>query len=107
MAVADVITCADEEIVSGKPYELFDPEFTYKRKTVVNFTAKKLQVQLYQKGRRVYESPSVAEIKDYCKAQLDTIWDEVKRFENPHGYYVDLSKKLWDKKQELLMKSSV
>lgn len=107
MAVADVITCADEEIVSGKPYELFDPEFTYKRKTVVNFTAKKLQVQLYQKGKRVYESPSVAEIKDYCKAQLDTIWDEVKRFENPHGYYVDLSKKLWDKKQELLMKSSV
>lgn len=107
MAVADVITCADEEIVSGEPYELFDPEFTYKRKTVVNFTAKKLQVQLYQKGRRVYESPSVAEIKDYCKAQLDTIWDEVKRFENPHGYYVDLSKKLWDKKQELLMKSSV
>lgn len=107
MAVADVITCADEEIVSGEPYELFDPEFTYKRKTVVNFTAKKLQVQLYQKGRRVYESPSVAEIKDHCKAQLDTIWDEVKRFENPHGYYVDLSKKLWDKKQELLMKSSV
>lgn len=107
MAVADVITCADEEIVSGEPYELFDPEFTYKRKTVVNFTAKKLQVQLYQKGKRVYESPSVAEIKDYCKAQLDTIWDEVKRFENPHGYYVDLSKKLWDKKQELLMKSSV
>lgn len=107
MAVADVITCADEEIESGKPYELFDPEFTYKRKTVVNFTAKKLQVQLYQKGRRVYESPSVAEIKDYCKSQLDTIWDEVKRFENPHGYYVDLSKKLWDKKQELLMKSSV
>ena len=107
MAVADVITCADEEIVSGEPYELFDPEFTYKRKTVVNFTAKKLQVQLYKKGRRVYESPSVAEIKDYCKAQLDTIWDEVKRFENPHGYYVDLSKKLWDKKQELLMKSSV
>lgn len=107
MAVADVITCADEEIVSGEPYELFDPEFTYKRKTVVNFTAKKLQVQLYKKGKRVYESPSVAEIKDYCKAQLDTIWDEVKRFENPHGYYVDLSKKLWDKKQELLMKSSV
>ena len=107
MAVADVITCADEEIVSGEPYELFDPEFTYKRKTVVNFTAKKLLVQLYKKGKRVYESPSVAEIKDYCKAQLDTIWDEVKRFENPHGYYVDLSKKLWDKKQELLMKSSV
>ncbi len=107
MAVADVITCADEEIESGKPYELFDPEFTYKRKTVVNFTAKKLQVQLYKNGKRVYESPSVAEIKDYCKAQLDTIWDEVKRFENPHGYYVDLSKKLWDKKQELLMKSSV
>lgn len=107
MAVADVITCADEEIESGKPYELFDPEFTYKRKTVVNFTAKKLQVQLYKNGKRVYESPSVAEIKDYCKSQLDTIWDEVKRFENPHGYYVDLSKKLWDKKQELLMKSSV
>lgn len=107
MAVADVMTCADEEIESGKPYELFDPEFTYKRKTVVNFTAKKLQVRLYKNGRRIYESPSVAEIKEHCRAQLDTIWDEVKRFENPHKYYVDLSKKLWDKKQELLMKSSV
>lgn len=106
-AIADVITCADEEISSDEPYELFDPEHTYKRKTVINFTAKKLQVQLYNKGERVYESPSVSEIKDYCMAELETIWDEVKRFENPHRYYVDLSKKLWDKKQALLMKENI
>ena len=102
MAIADVITLADEVIDDTQPYVIFDPEFTYKRKTLTNFTAKKLQVQIFDKGRRVYDSPPLNEIRSYCKAQLDLIWDEVKRFENPHAYYVDLSEPLWKLKRELL-----
>ena len=57
---------------------------------------------IYQSGMCVYQSPTLSEIKDYCKDRLDTIWDEVKRFENPHEYYVDLSQKLWDIRYDLL-----
>ncbi|MGN0693225.1 MAG: nicotinate phosphoribosyltransferase [Oscillospiraceae bacterium] len=101
-AIADVITCAGEDIDDAKPYEIFDPEHPYKRKTVTDFTAKKLMVQVFDSGKCVYESPSVGEIREYCARQTDTLWDEVKRFEYPHEYYVDLSQKLWDKKNELL-----
>ncbi|MBQ2823573.1 MAG: nicotinate phosphoribosyltransferase [Oscillospiraceae bacterium] len=104
-AIADVLTCRDEIIDDTKPYEIFDPVHTYKRKTVTNFKAVKLMVQIFDKGECVYDSPSVSEIKDYCAAQLDTLWDELKRFEYPHKYYVDLSPKLWEKKQELLRKA--
>lgn len=103
-AIADVITLHDEVIDDSKPYEIFDPEHTWKRKTVTNFRAIPLQVQLFRGGEAVYESPSVEEIRAYCKTQLDTMWDEVLRFENPHTYYVDLSQKLWDMKQQLLLK---
>ncbi len=101
-AVADVITLADEVIDDTKPYTIFDPVQIYKRTTLTDFTAKKLRVQIFDKGKCVYESPSIEEIRDYCKQQLDLIWDEVKRFENPHLYYVDLSQKLWDLKQKML-----
>ena len=102
MALADVITLFDEEIDESKPYLLFDPEHIWKKKVVTNFTARRLPVQLFDKGKAVYASPSIHEIHSYCAAQVDTLWDEVKRFENPHLYYVDLSEKLWDIKHRLL-----
>jgi nicotinate phosphoribosyltransferase len=101
-AIADVLTLKDETIDDTKPYTIFHPVQTYKKKTLTNFTAKKLQVPIFIKGECVYESPNIEDIKQYCSDQLELIWDEVKRFENPHEYYVDLSKPLWDVKQKLL-----
>ena len=103
-AIADVLTLKDETIDDTKPYTIFHPVQTYKKKTLTNFTAKKLQVPIFIDGKCVYQSPNIEDIKKYCSDQLDLIWDEVKRFENPHEYYVDLSKPLWDVKQELLNK---
>lgn len=103
-AIADVLTVYDEEIDDSKPYEIFDPVYTWKRKKVTNFVAKKLQVQIFKGGELVYDLPSITEIKDYCKEQIDTLWDEVKRFKNPHEYHVDLSQKLWDVKKSLIEK---
>ena len=101
-AMADLITCYGEEIDDSKPITIFDPDHPYKKKTLTDFTAKKLHVKIFDKGECVYTSPTATEIRSFCAAQLDTLWDEVKRFENPHEYYVDLSKKLWDKKNQLL-----
>lgn len=106
-AIADLITCYGEEVDDTKPYTIFDPEHPYKKKTVTDFTAKKLLVQIFDKGECVYESPSATEIRDFCHEQIGTLWSEVTRFENPHEYYVDLSKKLWDKKNDLLNEMSV
>ncbi len=101
-AIADVLTLADEVIDDSREYEIFDPEHTWKRKTINNFTAVELQVPIFEKGKCVYKSPSLKEIRKYCETQLEKIWDEVKRFENPHEYYVDLSQRLWDIKYKLL-----
>ncbi len=101
-AIADVLTAYDEVIDAEKPYEIFDPRNTWKRKTLTDFTAVELQTPIFRKGKCVYQSPPLSDLRDYCIAQLDTIWDEVKRFENPHGYYVDLSQKLWDIRYDLL-----
>ena len=101
-AIADVITLGDEKISSDEPYEIFDPEHTWKRKVVTDFVAKKLQVKIFDKGRQVYTSPSVKEISKFRAEQVDSLWDEVTRFENPHTYYVDLSEKLWNLRDELL-----
>ena len=101
-AIADVITLAEETIDDSIDYEIFDPEHTWKRKRVCNFTAVELQVPIFKKGKCVYKSPDLKEIRAYCEEQLDKIWDEVKRFENPHEYYVDLSEKLWNIKYKLL-----
>jgi len=103
-AEADYITVWDEIVDESKPLELFDPDATWKRKTYTNFIAKPLQVQVFKKGELVYEQPSLQEIQAYCAQQVETLWDEVKRFENPHTYYVDLSQRLWDIKQSLLRK---
>ena len=101
-AIADLITFADEEIDASKPYELFDPDVTWKRKTVENFIARPLLEKIFDAGELVYASPSLKEMQSYCKAQIDTLWDEVLRFENPHNYYVDLSQKLWDAKHRMI-----
>ena len=106
-ALADVILLNDEEIDETKPYVIFDPEFTYKKKKLEGFTVKNLQVPVFINGECVYTSPSIEEIRNYSKEQLSLIWDEVKRFENPHKYYVDLSEKLWNMKQKLLNESSL
>lgn len=101
-AIADVIALNTEKIDQSEPYEIFDPDHTWKRKVVTDFIAKKLQVKIFENGRQVYTSPSVKEIAKYRAEQVDSLWDEVKRFENPHTYYVDLSEELWDLRHELL-----
>lgn len=103
-AIADVITLHDEVIDDSQPYEIFDPSYTWKRKIIENFVAKPLQVPIFVKGECVYESPNLQEIQAFCKEQLATLWDEVRRFEHPHKYYVDLSQDLWDMKHALLEK---
>lgn len=105
-AVADLITIHDEVLDSKKPLELFDPNAIWKRKTVTDFSAEELLVPIFQNGKRVYRLPSIEEIRAYCAAQIERQWDEVKRFENPHNYYVDLSQKLWDVKAELLKRTA-
>lgn len=101
-AIADVLTLHNETIDDTKPYIIFDPEHIWKRKTVENFRAVSLSKQIFENGRCVYESPALDDIRRYCREQVDTMWDEVLRFENPHQYYVDLSQPLWDEKQRLL-----
>ena len=101
-AIADVITLFDEKIDDSSPYVIFDPQFTWKRKTVTGFNEIPLRVQLFQNGKLVYTPPGLQRIQTYCTSQLETLWDEVKRFENPHNYYVDLSQKLWDTKDTLI-----
>ncbi len=103
-AIADVLTLDDEIIDETKPYVLFDPDFTWKRKEIENFVTRKLLVPIFKGGKKVYEEPSLKEIRDYCLRQTDTLWDEVKRFENPHKYYVDLSKNLWAERNGLIEK---
>ena len=104
-AEADYICLHDEALDDTKPLELFDPRVTWKRKTLTNFTARELQVPVFRGGRLVYQQPPLQEIQTYCARQVDSLWDEVKRFDYPHKYYVDLSQKLWDIKQELLTRS--
>ena len=104
-AEADYITVWDEVIEEGQPLELFDPDATWKRRTYTDYTIKPLQEKIFDHGELVYQQPTLSEIQKYCREQIDTLWDEVKRFENPHNYYVDLSQKLWDIKQNLLRKN--
>jgi len=103
-AIADVLTLDDEIIDETKPYVLFDPDFTWKRKEIENFVTRKLLVPIFKGGKKVYDEPSLKEIREYCLRQTDTLWDEVKRFENPHKYYVDLSKNLWAERNGLIEK---
>ena len=101
-AIADYIAFHDEEIDESQPLTIFDPIATWKRQELRNYTARKLLCPVFEKGRLVYQSPSLPEIQKYCLAQVDTLWDEMKRFEFPHRYYVDLSQNLWQAKRGLL-----
>ena len=106
-AIADVLTLNDETIDDNKPYEIFDPQHTWKRKNLTNFYAKKIQIKYIENGQLIQKLPDITEIRKYCKEQMKTLWDEVTRFENPHTYYVDLSQKLWDIKASLLNKAKI
>ena len=101
-AIADYLTVYDEVVDDSKDMTIFDADATWKTKKVYNFTARELQVPVFKSGELVYKLPSLEEIRAYCLAQVDTLWDEVKRFDNPQTYYVDLSQKLWDIKYDLL-----
>ncbi|MDD6825292.1 MAG: nicotinate phosphoribosyltransferase [Oscillospiraceae bacterium] len=101
-AMADVVTVAGEVIDDTKPYLIFHPDYTYKKKLLTDFTAKKLQVPVFINGECVYQSPDVKQIQQYSKEQIACIWEEVRRFENPQEYYVDLSEKLWNIKNDML-----
>lgn len=101
-ATADLLCVFDETIDEKKPLTIFDPDFTWKQKTLTNFHAEVLQHTIFKDGKCVFTTPDASEIREYCKDRLDTLWDEVKRFENPHNYYVDLSRKLWNIKNVLL-----
>ena len=101
-AIADYLCVHDETVDDSTSLTIFDPEATWKKKTVYNFEAREMQVPVFQQGELVYELPTLEEIRAYCAQQVDTLWDEVKRFDNPHNFYVDLSRKLWDIKYSLL-----
>ncbi len=102
MAIADQLCVHDEEIDETKPLTIFDPLATWKTKTIENFIARPLLVPVFKNGKLIYKSPDIHEIRSYCKSEVDRLWDEVKRFENPHAYYVDLSEKLYGIKKQLL-----
>ncbi|MCI7097232.1 MAG: nicotinate phosphoribosyltransferase [Clostridiales bacterium] len=105
-AIADYLCVHDETVDDSHDLEIFDPDATWKRKTVYNFTAKEMLVPIFRHGELVYQCPTLEEIRAYCQEQVDTLWDEVKRFDNPQTYYVDLSQKLWDIKYNLLKENS-
>lgn len=105
-ALADQLCVFDENIDDSKELEIFDTNYTWKKKKLSNFYAKEMLIPVFKAGKCVYDKPSYAEICGYCKAQVDTLWEEIKRFENPHTYYVDLSEKLWKVKNELLEKNT-
>lgn len=101
-ALADELCVYDEVVDDSKPHTIFDPNATWKTKTLTDFTARELLVPIFKNGECVYESPSIGEIAEYCREQVRLLWDEVKRFENPHNYYVDLSERLYEIKNILL-----
>ena len=101
-ALADIISLHDEPAPDGNEYEIFDPNAVWKRKTITNYEVKELQVPIFEKGKLVYDEPDIDEIKEFCKEQMSTLWDETRRLEKPQTYYVDLSEKLYKMKLELL-----
>lgn len=101
-AMADLLCVYDEQLDNSQPLTLFDPNFIWKKKTFTDFQIKEIQVPIIIQGKTVYQRPNIEEIRSYCLNQIDLLWEEVTRFENPHNYYVDLSQKLWNIKQQLL-----
>lgn len=106
-AIADYVTLHEEQVDDTKPITIFDPVATWKKKTITNFRAEPILTQIFDEGKCVYDLPALDDIRQYCKEQVDTLWEEVKRFEFPHHYYVDLSDRLWKERNDLLEKISV
>lgn len=104
-AEADYIAIRDEKIDDSEPLVIFDPLFTWKMKKMKNYTAREMQVPIFKDGELVYDEPSLDEIADYRKKEVASLWDEVKRYDTPHNYYVDLSQKLWNLKQKLILEA--
>lgn len=102
-AEADLITVFDEIIDSNKPLTIFDPHHTWKTKTFTNYKLKQMHNTIFKDGVRIYNKPSLSTIKAYAEQELNSLWDEVRRFDNPHQYYVDLSEKLWRIKHNMIM----
>ena len=103
MAEADYICMHDETVDDSQPLEICDPHDRWKKKTMRNFRAVELQVQVFKNGELVYDLPALGDIKKRCAEQIDTLWPEVKRFDYPHQYYVDLSPKLMALKDKMLL----
>ena len=101
-AIADLLTLHDEVMDDSKPMEIFHPQHVWKRKTITNYHLREMLVPIFKNGECVYDIPTTEEIRNYCKGQVDKLWEEVKRFENPHLFYVDLTEKLWNLKDEML-----
>ncbi len=101
-AEADLICVWDETVDDSKPLDIFDPLNTWKRKVLENVSATELLVPVFKDGKQVYQLPALSEIRKHCFEEIDGMWDEVRRFSNPHNYYVDLSQKLWDIKESML-----
>lgn len=104
-AEADYIALKDEVVDDSAPLVIFDPLFTWKMKKMKNYTAREMQVPIFKKGELVYEEPSLEEIAAYRKSEVESLWDEVKRYDQPHNYYVDLSQELWNLKQKLILEA--
>ena len=104
-AEADYIALRDEEIDDNEPLVIFDPLFTWKMKKMKNYKAREMQVTIFKDGELVYDEPSLEEIASYRKEEVESLWDEVKRYDTPHNYYVDLSQKLWNLKQKLILEA--
>ncbi len=104
-AEADLIMLKDEPMPTEDGYTIFDPCVNWKKKTLNNYYAKDIRVQLFDHGKRVYDCPPVQDIQKFCKEQVETLWEETLRFENPQRYFVDLSEDLYNTKQELIHKN--
>lgn len=101
-ALADLLALEEEDLSSGKPLEIFDPENTWKRMTLCDYRMRRLLVPVFEDGELVYISPALSDIAAYAKQEMETFWDEYKRLNRPHRYKVDLSQKLYDLKLQLL-----
>ena len=104
-AEADYITLKEETVDDSEPLVIFDPLFTWKMKKMKNYKARVMQVPIFKDGKLVYDQPALEDIAKYRKEEVDSLWDEVKRYDSPHDYYVDLSQDLWNLKQKLILEA--
>ena len=100
-ALGDLIALKDEEI-SNTEYELINPLEEWKRKKITNYYYKELQVKIFENGNQVFKVRDVFERQKYCMKEMNTLYPEIKRLENPHEYYVDLSERLLNLKKKLI-----